>query len=614
MIKFSPSLGNIGIRYLIFDLAAVLNSLVLSFLLQPSTQALNSLNHFPIFAFWVIPFSYLIVFISFQIYRVLWEYLTLEDLMRLVLLSFLAIAISIAVLLLCKEWPGASFVALVFLISLLTMGASRLLSRRDQLRGELKLRSGRDKILIIGAGEACREILLDLRKNGSLHQVVGILDDDAAKRGMSISGIRVIDNLSSASRLVEALSVSDVIIATQHIGVDVLGQLISRLDLKQTRVRIVPAKSESFLETLTINHTREVKPEDLLGRLPIELNDELIKTYFEGKIIFITGAGGSIGSEICHQLLSYPVGGLVCLSRSEYSLYKLQEKLLAENTKKIPLSFYLGDVRDKERLEEIYQTHKPHVVFHAAAHKHVPYMETHEKEALKNNVFGTENVLSVSKAFGVERFILVSTDKAVRPTNIMGASKRLAEMLTLAYGESSQGTFQTSLVRFGNVLGSRGSVVPLFRRQILRGGPITVTHPDVLRYFMTITEASLLVINAASLMKGGERFILDMGEPVLIDELVRKMIKLYGFEPGRDIAIKYTGLRPGEKLYEELLTENEHKVSTPNKKIFILTDEHLIAKDYLTWISELKVRLPSLSPVQVRQEIISKVPDFTQPG
>jgi FlaA1/EpsC-like NDP-sugar epimerase len=411
---------------------------------------------------------------------------------------------------------------------------------------------------------------------------------------------------------VDRLGVEDVIIAVGALSGESLNRILDALDLRATRVRIIPSPGESLLERMSVDRTREIRAEDLLGRKGVDLDDALMKEFFRGKTVFITGAGGSIGSEICHQLLSYPLAGLVCLSRSEYSLYRLQEKLAGENSDAIPISWYLGDVRDGDRMLEIALRHRPNFIFHAAAHKHVPYMETHEKEAFKNNVLGTESVLDAARACGAERFILVSTDKAVRPTNVMGASKRLAELLVTWYG--AKHGIHTALVRFGNVLGSRGSVVPLFRRQILKGGPITVTHPDVVRFFMTVTEAALLVMSCAALSKGGERFILDMGEPVRIDDLVRRMIRLYRYEPDRDIPIAYTGLRPGEKLYEELLTGTEAKGKTGHPKIFVLHDEQAPPEGYGEWLSRMKADMPNLTGEDIRREMLRLIPDFKPLG
>ena len=402
--------------------------------------------------------------------------------------------------------------------------------------------------------------------------------------------------------------INEIIICVEKISAARLGHIIDKIDVERVKIRIIPTFKETLDHKKQVTFTRDIKAEDLLGRDPIVLNNELIKENFKDKKILITGAGGSIGSEICHQLLSYPIKELICLSRSEFSLYQLQEKLVEENSQHLPVHYLLGNIRDVYSLDSLFSQFTPDIVFHAAAHKHVPYLETQEKEAIKNNVIGTENVLKVSKKYRVKKCILVSTDKAVNPGNVMGASKRLAEILSESYFQREN--LVTAIVRFGNVLGSKGSVVPLFRKQILKGGPITVTHPQVVRYFMTIPEAALLVINCGALAKGGEKFILDMGKPIRIDDLVKKLIRLYGFKPKRDIKIQYTGLRPGEKLIEELLTQGENVEKTINQKIFISRSPEPISDETLEQLAELKSQIHSLTGEQVRAYLREIVPEF----
>lgn len=597
-----------AIRYVLFDLAAIQSGLILSLLIFHPKDPLAGLRAESPWIFLFEPAAIFTVFLTARVYRVLWEYMGVEDFLRLFLYSALSFAFLYGALWISGVTPALPFLSTVFFLTLLLMFLLRLLHRRESLAHTDQDRLAAGRVLILGAGEAGRNILLDYKKTGMLHQVAGLLDDDPGKTGMTIYGVKVLGVIDQVREFSESLDVSDIVLAIESISTEKISHLMESIDLKRVRIRIVPAQRESLLETIAINQTREIKAEDLLGRSPTELNDDLIKEALRGQCVFITGAGGSIGSEICHQLLSYPIQKLVCLSRSEFSLYKLQEKLDPENTEKREIHYFLGDVRDRDRLREIMGRFKPQIVFHAAAHKHVPYMEQHENEAIKNNVFGTENVLEVSREFGVKRFILISTDKAVRPTNVMGASKRLAELLTCHYGQKYG--MHTALVRFGNVLGSRGSVVPIFRRQILKGGPITVTHPEVVRYFMTITEAALLVINCGAMSHGGERFVLDMGAPVKIDDLVRKMIRLYRYEPDKDIEIRYTGLRPGEKLHEELLTATENIRDTPNKKIFVLEDDHPIDPGFESWLFGLHQKLPGLSGKEIRAEIKKMVPEY----
>ncbi|HMB02031.1 MAG TPA: SDR family NAD(P)-dependent oxidoreductase, partial [Spirochaetota bacterium] len=367
---------------------------------------------------------------------------------------------------------------------------------------------------------------------------------------------------------------------------------------------------ETFVQRASLQKTRKIYAEDLLSRAPVELNTGIIKNNFNGKTVLITGAGGSIGSEICHQLLFYPVTRLICMGRGEYSLYKLKEKLEAENKNKIKINYYLGNIKDRERLAEIFDAEHPDIIFHAAAHKHVPFMEENEKEAVKNNIIGTANVLAAAVTFKVRKFILISTDKAVNPANVMGASKRAAELLTGFYYNKYK--LNIAIVRFGNVLGSRGSVVPLFRKQIMNGGPITVTHPEVVRFFMTIPEAAQLTINCGAMSRGGERFILDMGKPVKIDSLVRRMIRLYGYEPDKDIKIKYTGLRRGEKIYEQLMTDQEKFKPTKNKRIFICTDSTENDDKIVRWLEDIKHNMGVYDNTRIRKKLAEVIPEYKE--
>ncbi len=464
------------------------------------------------------------------------------------------------------------------------------------------------RILLFGAGEAGHDYLKNEKQKGNIKHIHGILDNDLSKKGKFIEGVPILGNFKDGLPHIESMKINEIIICIEKISASSLGEIIDKVDLGRVKVKIIPTGKETLSPEKQVTTTRDLHAEDLLGRDTIVLNNELIKKAFKGKKILITGAGGSIGSEICHQLLSYPIEKLICISRSEFSLYELEEKLSEENSFPIPISYLLGNIRDAYFLDDLFRRFAPDIVFHAAAHKHVPYMEAQEKEAIKNNVIGTENILKASQKYGVQQFILISTDKAVNPSNVMGASKRLAEILTESYFQEHQLT--TAIVRFGNVLGSKGSVVPLFRKQILKGGPITVTHPKVVRYFMTIPESALLVINCSALAKGGEKFILDMGKPIRIDDLVRKLIRLYGFRPEKDIAIHYTGLRPGEKLVEELITNNESVQKTINKKIFVSQSSQPISKKTLSKLVELKGRLHQLSRKEVRDYLKEIIPEF----
>ena len=449
-----------------------------------------------------------------------------------------------------------------------------------------------------GRRRSIRDILRECVQTELIESVVGLVDDDKKKLGMHVVGKKkVIGKLKDIKRLVHAHKINILLISIESLSARKMHAIANAVDVKKVAVKIIPSNREKLREEISLYSMRDLIAEDLIGRKVTPLNNELIEKKIAGTIIFITGAGGSIGSEIAYQLLRLPIKKMVCLCRSEYSLYQLQERIAKENQQHTPVEYYLGNIRDYDRMEEIIIGEKPDFIFHAAAHKHLPYMEKNEKEAIKNNVFGTENLLKLVHVHGVKRFILISTDKAVNPSNVMGATKRIAELLTHYFYQKYRSN--VAVVRFGNVIGSRGSVMPLFRKQIENGGPITVTHRDVVRFFMTSNEAALLVINAAILFNEkdniyGQTFILEMGEPVNIDKLVRCMARLHGLEVGRDIDIVYTGLRQGEKKQEELLTAQENLKKTENAKIYVLAEQHHDIKTINQWVQSMKKIITSL--------------------
>lgn len=429
------------------------------------------------------------------------------------------------------------------------------------------------KTLIIGAGQAGELIYNEIRHNSNLHlDVIGFLDDDKNKIGCLFCNKRVMGPILEMNSIVEAYDVTDIIIAIPSAPKEVLLEIVNRINYKNMNVMILPSMSKILSGGLE-DKLRKVDISDLLGRKTIELDRSGLMDFIKGKTLLVTGGGGSIGSEICRQILQYQPSKLVIFDIYENTTYELlmEINILYE---KNPLLYHpeiislIGSVRDRARLEEVFSSYKPNIVFHAAAHKHVPLMEDSPKEAIKNNVVGTYNVCDMAQKYHADKMVLISTDKAVNPTNVMGASKRFAEMVMEAFENEQLGTHY-SMVRFGNVLGSHGSVIPLFEAQIASGGPLTVTSKEINRFFMTIPEACSLVIQAGEYAKGGETFILDMGQPVKIIDLARKMIKLSGLEEGKDIEIKITGLRPGEKIYEELLLDTKKAYKTENNKIFV---------------------------------------------
>ena len=432
-------------------------------------------------------------------------------------------------------------------------------------------------LLIIGAGMGAREIIITIKNSmRDRYNIVGIIDDNKNKLNHYILGIKVIGTRYEIPRFAKEYDVDEIFFAINKIDAVSRRKILEICQETGVKTRVLPTTEEVIDRQGAMNSLRNVQIEDLLGRDPIELDNKNIKNLIKDKTILVTGGGGSIGSELCRQIIKYKPQNLVILDIYENTLYDIERELEADyptaNIKAI-----IGSVRDKERLEEVFYKYKPNVVFHAAAHKHVPLMETSPLEAIHNNVFGTYNVVNCADKFGVEKFVLISTDKAVNPTNIMGASKRVCEMIVQTKNKTSKTDFVA--VRFGNVLGSNGSVIPLMKKQIEKGGPVTVTHKEITRYFMTIPEAVQLILQAVTYAKGGEIFVLDMGEPVKIYDLAVSLIRLMGYEPNVDIPIIITGLRPGEKLYEELLMAEEGLVSTKHDKIFITQPMHLEEKE-----------------------------------
>lgn len=422
------------------------------------------------------------------------------------------------------------------------------------------------RVLIIGAGNLAVTLLRDIWNNPKMpYQVVGLIDDDPAKKKMQVCGASVLGTRHAIPRICREKQVEEIIFAVYNIPAEDKKEILHLCSETGCKVMIMPG-IDAALYGVDAKKIREIDIEDLLERDPIVLDNKLIENDIKGKTVLVTGGGGSIGSELCRQLVRYKPRKLIVFDIYENTAYELQQEL----TRMFPqqdVLVLIGSVRDADRLEAVFNEHHIDVVFHAAAHKHVPLMEDSPYEAIKNNVFGTYNTAICAKRHGIKKFVLISTDKAVNPTNVMGASKRICEMIIQTIGQNGDTDF--AAVRFGNVLGSNGSVIPLFKKQISAGGPVTVTHPEITRFFMTIPEAAQLVLQAASYAHGGEIFVLDMGEPVKIYDLAKKLIRLSGFHPDEDIKIEFTGLRPGEKLYEELLMSEEGLKKTNHDKIFV---------------------------------------------
>ena len=430
-----------------------------------------------------------------------------------------------------------------------------------------------NNLLIIGAGMGAREIIIAIKNNmRDKYNIVGIIDDDISKINHYILGIKVLGTRYDIPKIAKEKNVDLIFFAINKIDAVSRRKILEICQETGVKTRVLPTTEEVINKQGAMNSLRDVQIEYLLGRDPVHLDNKNINSLIKNKTVLVTGGGGSIGSELCRQIVKYDPKRLVILDIYENNLYDIEMELRAEYPK-LNLEAIVASVRDKARLNNVFETYKPEIVFHAAAHKHVPLMEKSPLEAIHNNVFGTYNVVNCADEYGVEKFVLISTDKAVNPTNIMGASKRVCEMIVQAKNKVSKTEYVA--VRFGNVLGSNGSVIPLFKKQIERGGPVTVTHKDITRFFMTIPEAVQLILQAVTYAKGGEIFVLDMGEPVKIYDLAVSLIKLLGYEPNVDIPIEITGLRPGEKLYEEILMSEEGLTSTKHDKIFISKPMHM---------------------------------------
>lgn len=470
-----------------------------------------------------------------------------------------------------------------------------------------------NNLLIIGAGMGAREIIIAIKNNmRDKYNIIGIIDDDISKINHYILGVKVLGTRYDIPKIAKEKNVDLIFFAINKIDAISRRKILEICQETGVKTRVLPTTEEVITKHGAMNSLRDVQIEDLLGREPVHLDNKNINSLIKNKTVLVTGGGGSIGSELCRQIVKYDPKRLVILDIYENNLYDIEMELRAEYPK-LNLEAIVASVRDKARLNNVFETYKPEIVFHAAAHKHVPLMEKSPLEAIKNNVFGTYNVVNCADEYGVEKFVLISTDKAVNPTNIMGASKRVCEMIVQAKNKVSNTEY--AAVRFGNVLGSNGSVIPLFKKQIERGGPVTVTHKDITRFFMTIPEAVQLILQAVTYAKGGEIFVLDMGEPVKIYDLAVSLIKLLGYEPNVDIPIEITGLRPGEKLYEEILMSEEGLTSTKHNKIFITEPMSITMDELEEKLEKLKelLKLEKDENSEVKRYIKEIVPTFKEP-
>lgn len=552
------------------------------------------------------------VFVVFKMYRGIWKYAGVDEFLAIASGCVTSTACVTIILFLNKYFFENNFpnsypiIYFIFLLSFIT--ASRFSYRfAGKVKNDIKYNSKLERIMIIGAGRSGVTVLREFQTSShSQGKVICMLDKDPKKIGKYIHGVKVVSNCEHIAEIVQKYRIDKIILAIPTASNVEKREIIDACQNTDCKLNILPAIYQLANGDVRLEKIRNVEIEDLLGRDSIKVDMTEIKEYLHNKTVLVTGGGGSIGSELCRQIAKYEPEKLVIFDIYENNAYAIQQELRAKNPA-LSLDVIIGSVRDIQRVDSLFEKYKPDIVYHAAAHKHVPLMEDSPNEAIKNNVFGTYNVANSANKHGVSTFVLISTDKAVNPTNIMGASKRLCEMIIECFAKKSATRFVA--VRFGNVLGSNGSVIPLFRKQIARGGPVTVTHKDIIRYFMTIPEAVSLVLQAGYYANGGEIFVLDMGQPVKIDELARKMIKLSGFEPDVDIQIEYTGLRPGEKLYEELLMSEEGLTKTKNDLIFIGKLSDVDADEFFTKLAYLRDECYT-NGSNIRESVKNLVPTY----
>lgn len=534
----------------------------------------------------------------YKLYKKAWEYASVGEVISIVKAVTFSIGTTLIMQLLVFHDAYVRALMIAWMLHVILIGGSRFSWRvvRDRY---ISTQTQMKRTLIIGAGAAGTMVARQVLNNHDTElKPVAFIDDDPKKYRLDILGLPVVGNVNHITKTVETLQIDNIVIAIPSLSRKELKRIYDECAKTKAKTKIMPMLEDIMLGKVSVNHFRDVQVEDLLGREPVDLDIAGISEYVSGKTVLVTGAGGSIGSEICRQICKFSPRKIVLVGHGENSIYGIDMELRNAVPPSIEIVPVIGDIQDRERIFEVMEIHRPSVVYHAAAHKHVPLMEYNPMEAVKNNVFGTKNVAEAAHSFGVDTFVMISSDKAVNPTNVMGSTKRIAEMIIQKLDKESKTRFVA--VRFGNVLGSRGSVIPLFKKQIQAGGPVTVTHEDMTRYFMTIPEASRLVIQAGSLARGGEIFVLDMGEPVKIVDLARNLITLSGYSED-EIGIGFSGLRPGEKMYEELLNAEEIYPEPVFPKIFI--GRAVLEQE--AEVGYLLERFESFTPVEIKEYVIN---------
>jgi FlaA1/EpsC-like NDP-sugar epimerase len=560
-------------------------------------------------SFIVFTLSNIFTFIFFKQYHKIWRYVNLKDLIDLMVVITIGSAVSSLILFLLQIHLPRSIYPLSWLLNIMLVISSRIFYRYVMSNSKVKIKNIVFKnTLIIGAGSAGQMLIRELKAHPEIGlKPVAILDDDKSKIYRSMEGVPIVGTLDDIIKAVKENEIDEVIYAIPSASKTVLRKVIDSLSELHMKVKTLPGIYELVNGKVSVNQIRDVDINDLLGRDPIKIDLDEISSYIKGKRVMVTGGGGSIGSELCRQIARFNPSHLIILDIYENNMYDIQQELLRKYPD-LRMTCLVASIRDEKKLNIIFKEYKPEIVFHAAAHKHVPLMEDSPHEAVKNNVYGTLNLVRCANAYNVKRFVMISTDKAVNPTSVMGATKRICEMIIQSFDKISKTEFVAA--RFGNVLGSNGSVIPLFKKQIAEGGPVTVTHEDVKRYFMTIPESVQLVIQAGAMANGGEIFVLDMGEPVKIIDLARDLIRLSGFEPDVDIPIKITGLRPGEKLFEELLMTDDKYTSTKHDKIFIEKPGFSDYDGLILTLEKYKSKIDDMDTYEIKKFIKSLVPEY----
>lgn len=597
---------------LIYDMIAVCCCNFLSLILRYNFQ-LDDIPEYFWNAVWQhLPISIaitLILFYFFRLYHSLWAYAGVSEMQNIIVASFMSAALQgVTLFLFDRDVPKSYYFFNAFLLVTATMLSRFAYRFAREKRRKLHNKNNGISVMIVGAGDAGNTIIKEINSSYfSTMRVKAIIDDDPQKWGRFIQGIKVLGGRDKIVENAALLGIDEIIIAIPSAGRKTIKEIVEIAGQTNCKLRTLPGMYQLVNGEVDVSKLRDVDVEDLLGREPIKVDLDSILGYVKDKTVLVTGGGGSIGSELCRQIASHQPKRLIIIDIYENNAYEIQQELLLKYPQ-LDMLVLIASVRNTKRMNKIFETYHPDIVYHAAAHKHVPLMETSPDEAIKNNVFGTWKTAQAAAMNGVQKFVMISTDKAVNPTNVMGASKRICEMIIQTFNKYYDTEFVA--VRFGNVLGSNGSVIPLFRKQIEAGGPVTVTHPDIIRYFMTIPEAVSLVLQAGAYAKGGEIFVLDMGEPVKILDLAKNLIRLSGYKVDDDIRIEFTGLRPGEKLYEELLMDEEGMKETDNKLIHIGKPIEIDEQKFFVQLKQLKTAVED-ERTDVRELIKEIVPTYT---